>query len=332
MTRKTAVVICPGRGTYTKTELGYLGRYFPDKPLLARFDDTRTSLGQETLTALDGAPAYSVVRHTRGDNASGLIYGATLGDFRAIDREKVDVVAVTGNSMGWYSTLACGGALTAENGFAVVNTMGTLMQEALIGGQTLYPFVGEDWRNDPAQKAGLMAFFPAVDGQLLPQSPFDPQASPLSATVPVLVGATRDESTAMLCRSLILAERKIAQGQAPVYVYRVDWETPVLGGKLGSPHGIELPFVFDNIDTAEPLIGTGAERQALADAMSQTFAAFARTGNPATASIPDWPAYNLDNRATMVYGNQLDVLSDPDRARCNAWQTAQWVAPAEVLK
>ena len=185
---------------------------------------------------------------------------------------------------------------------------------------------------EAAQKAGLMAFFPAVDGQLLPQSPFDPQASPLSATVPVLVGATRDESTAMLCRSLILAERKIAQGQAPVYVYRVDWETPVLGGKLGSPHGIELPFVFDNIDTAEPLIGTGAERQALADAMSQTFAAFARTGNPATASVPDWPAYNLDNRATMIYGNQLDVLSDPDRARCNAWQTAQWVDPAEVLK
>jgi len=66
--------------------------------------------------------------------------------------------------------------------------------------------------------------------------------------------------------------------------------------------------------------------------MSQTFAAFARTGNPATASVPDWPAYNLDNRATMIYGNQLDVLSDPDRARCNAWQTAQWVDPAEVLK
>lgn len=157
MTRKTAVVICPGRGTYTKTELGYLGRNFADRALLGSFDATRTGLGQETLTALDGAAAYSVAKHTRGDNASGLIYACTLGDFHAINPEKIDVVAVTGNSMGWYSTLACGGALTAEAGFEVVNTMGTLMQDSLIGGQTLYPFVGEDWAPDAAKRAGLLA-------------------------------------------------------------------------------------------------------------------------------------------------------------------------------
>ena len=51
-----------------------------------------------------------------------LIYAATIGDFMAIDREQIEVVAVTGNSMGWYSALACGGALTAENGFLVANT------------------------------------------------------------------------------------------------------------------------------------------------------------------------------------------------------------------
>ena len=96
---KTAVVICPGRGTYTRTELGYLKRHFGDRALLAAFDRARDALGQETLTALDGAASYSVAKHTRGDNASALIYAATLGDFRAIDREKVDIVAVTGNSM-----------------------------------------------------------------------------------------------------------------------------------------------------------------------------------------------------------------------------------------
>ncbi len=157
MTRKTAVVICPGRGTYTKAELGYLARHFADRALLASFDATRAGLGQETLTALDGAATYSVAKHTRGDNASALIYAATLGDFRAIDAAKIDVVAVTGNSMGWYSTLACGGALTAEAGFEVVNTMGTLMQESLIGGQLIYPFLGEDWAPDAAKKAGLLA-------------------------------------------------------------------------------------------------------------------------------------------------------------------------------
>lgn len=150
-----AVVICPGRGTYTKTELGVLSRHFHDRALLARFDARRAALGLESLTALDGAASYSVARHTRGDNASALIYAATLADFRAL--RGVEVVAVTGNSMGWYSALACGGALDPEGGFEVVNTMGTLMQEALIGGQIIHPFVEEDWRPNPARKAALLA-------------------------------------------------------------------------------------------------------------------------------------------------------------------------------
>ena len=160
---KTAVVICPGRGTYTKTELGYLKHHFADRALLTAFDRTRAALGQETLSDLDGAASYSVAKHTRGDNASALIYAATLGDFRAI--EDVRVVAVTGNSMGWYSALACSGALTAEAGFEVVNTMGTLMQEAMIGGQMVHPCVGEDWIPDNARKAGLLAKVAEIDGR-----------------------------------------------------------------------------------------------------------------------------------------------------------------------
>ena len=152
---RTAVVICPGRGTYNKSELGTLARNFTDRDLLADFDARRVALGQETLTALDGAATYSVARHTRGDNASALIYAATLADFRAL--RDVEIVAVTGNSMGWYSALACAGALDATGGFEVVNTMGTLMQERLIGGQTVYPFVGEDWQPDIGRKSQLLA-------------------------------------------------------------------------------------------------------------------------------------------------------------------------------
>lgn len=140
----TAVVICPGRGTYNATELGYLGRHFPDSALLNAFDAQREALGQQTLSALDGAERFTLSKHTRGDNASGLIFAATYGDFAAI-REDVDIVAVTGNSMGWYSTLACAGALSPENGFHVANTMGTFMQEALIGGQLIFPWVDENW-------------------------------------------------------------------------------------------------------------------------------------------------------------------------------------------
>lgn len=153
----TAVVICPGRGTYNAGELGYLQRHFPDPALLARFDAQRRAQGQDTLSELDGAEKFSMARHTRGDNASGLIFAASYGDFLALDAAKVEVVAVTGNSMGWYSALACAGALSAEHGFTVANTMGTLMQAALIGGQTVYPWTDEDWRPDPARKASLLA-------------------------------------------------------------------------------------------------------------------------------------------------------------------------------
>lgn len=156
MTRRTAVVICPGRGTYNATELGYLGRHFPDAALLARFDAIRAAAGQESLAALDGAERFSLARHSRGDNASGLIYSATYGDFLALDRE-IEVVAVTGNSMGWYSALACAGAVTPENGFTIANTMGSLMQSALIGGQTVYPWMDEDWTPRPVRKAALLA-------------------------------------------------------------------------------------------------------------------------------------------------------------------------------
>lgn len=160
---RTAVVICPGRGTYTRTELGYLGRHFGDAALLAGFDAARVALGQETLAALDGATSYSVARHTRGDNASALIYAATLGDFRAL--RGIEVVAVTGNSMGWYSALACAGALTAEAGFEVVNTMGALMQEALIGGQLVHPHLGDDWIPNPGRKAELLTRVARIDAR-----------------------------------------------------------------------------------------------------------------------------------------------------------------------
>jgi len=158
----TAVVICPGRGTYNKAELGYLQRHFPDGALLEQFDEQRRASSQTTLSALDQAERFSIATHTRGDNASGLIFAATFGDFLSIDRETIDIVAVTGNSMGWYSALACAGALSPEMGFRVANMMGTLMQRAMIGGQLIYPFVGEDWRPQPARRAELLTIIDSI--------------------------------------------------------------------------------------------------------------------------------------------------------------------------
>lgn len=167
MTR-TAVVICPGRGTYNKPELGYLHRHHGNKlDMFRRFDTQRQQAGQEAITALDGAERFSVATYSRGDVASPLIYAASLADAKSLAGD-IEVVAVTGNSMGWYIALAVAGALSPENGFDVVNTMGTLMQQNLIGGQLVYPFASDDWRDDEGRKAQLLqdvSDIDAVDGQ-----------------------------------------------------------------------------------------------------------------------------------------------------------------------
>ncbi len=155
MTR-TAVLICPGRGTYNQAELGYLARYHGDKTaLLQGFDAIRKAEGQEAVTALDAADRFRASLHTRGDVASPLIYASALADAQSL-ADYIEVVAVTGNSMGWYIALAVAGALSADDGFRVVNTMGRLMHERGSGGQLVYPHVGPDWRPDPARKAELL--------------------------------------------------------------------------------------------------------------------------------------------------------------------------------
>ena len=53
--RKTAIVICPGRGTSHATERGTLSRHFPDAALLDCFESLRQAEGQDSLPAMDAA-------------------------------------------------------------------------------------------------------------------------------------------------------------------------------------------------------------------------------------------------------------------------------------
>ena len=163
MTKKTALVICPGRGTYNKDELGYLRRHHPDKrDLIAAVDEYRRGKSQTTVSDLDNREKYTLAEHTRGDNASPLIFTCSYADFLSIDRDKFDIVAVTGNSMGWYIALACGGAASPENALHILNTTGTMMQENLIGGQMIYSLVDENWRAIPGRREALMALITKI--------------------------------------------------------------------------------------------------------------------------------------------------------------------------
>lgn len=146
MTKKTAVVICPGRGTYNKTELGYLHQFHRNKSdFIESIDNYRLKQDQPSIWELDGRTEYSSKEHIPGENSAALIYACSYGDFLDIDQSKIDIVAVTGNSMGWYLACVCAGALSVDNGTHVINTMGSQMRDNIIGGQIIYPEVDENW-------------------------------------------------------------------------------------------------------------------------------------------------------------------------------------------
>jgi para-nitrobenzyl esterase len=108
------------------------------------------------------------------------------------------------------------------------------------------------------------------------------------------------------------AERKAALGKAPVYMYLFAWRSPVRDGRLRSMHTMDIPFVYDNVDVAKVELGTGADRYGLADKMSNAWVAFARSGNPNHKGLPNWAAFNADQRATMIFNTpESKVVSDP---------------------
>ena len=110
---------------------------------------------------------------------------------------------------------------------------------------------------------------------------------------------------------------KSRQGGAPVYMYMFAWESPVLDGILRSTHCMEIPFVFNNADVHASMTGGGTGAMKLADVMSQSWINFARTGNPNTEELPEWPTYNCSEGATMLFNNECEVRYNHDRELIN---------------
>jgi para-nitrobenzyl esterase len=125
----------------------------------------------------------------------------------------------------------------------------------------------------------------------------------------------------MRMNSIRLAERKFAQGRAPVYMYLFAWKSPALDGKLRAPHTVEIPFVFDNTDIPVSMTKGGPEVKALAGRTSDAWIRFARSGNPNHKGLPDWPAYTTQQRATMVFDTTSKVVNDPGPQARKLWSS-----------
>jgi len=210
---------------------------------------------------------------------------------------------------------------------------------------------------------------PVVDGGSLPRHPFDPDASPISAHIPFMVGTNKDEARLLIGRyfdltwdalpetlakysekmgkldlkdviamyrrvypdysasdvffaattdsrdwrpAVVEIERRAAlpKGSAPTYSYQLDWGSPVRP-ELKACHGLDVPFLFDNVAISHNLVGEGPDAYWMAEQVSEAYIAFARTGDPNNPKLPHWPAYDLANRATMVFDKVSKVVNDP---------------------
>ena len=138
---------------------------------------------------------------------------------------------------------------------------------------------------------------PVVDGDVIPAQPDSQQALALSADIPVIIGTTFHEFTRdredPIFRPLALAQAQArsAAGCAPVYLYRFDWESPVLDGALGSTHCMDLPFVFDNVELHRTLTGGRSEDIELGHRVSRLWSSFAASGKPSADGMPEWEPY-----------------------------------------
>lgn len=135
--------------------------------------------------------------------------------------------------------------------------------------------------------------------------------------------------------SIKAAERKAAQGGAPVYMYMLtyqsEWPIPGTNFKLGSAHATDLLYTFNNIypegqwppqgkATMYQMEGQRPERFQVAKNMSGLFTGFAKTSRPSAEGVPEWPAYTAERRATMQIDAVCHVVDDPFAPERAMWQ------------
>lgn len=144
-----------------------------------------------------------------------------------------------------------------------------------------------------------------------------PDASPDDLWNAVLTDAT------FRIPSIRLIEALSSQS-APRWQYLFSWATTAFGGVVKSCHALEIPFVFGVLDApganlflGEPI---GDDLRELSAVIQDSWLAFARTGDPNTDSLPDWPAWNPEDRPAMRLDLTRELLHDPMGDERRLWE------------
>lgn len=105
---------------------------------------------------------------------------------------------------------------------------------------------------------------------------------------------------------------------SPAYLYHFTRALRAMG-KFGATHGMEIGYIFG---TAQPWILRSRVDSELATAMRACWVQFARTGNPNSEGLPEWPRYTTSSDAHMVFGDTLAAgknLREPQLDVLEAW-------------
>lgn len=119
--------------------------------------------------------------------------------------------------------------------------------------------------------------------------------------------------------SLRVAEALSARVATRNYLF--NWPSPQFGGLLGACHGLELPFVFGNMDgPLGKLAGTGDDALRLSQAMQDDWIAFARHGE-----VGHWPLFDAAERLAVTFDVNVAVETSPQDEERTAY--LDYIAP-----
>lgn len=114
-------------------------------------------------------------------------------------------------------------------------------------------------------------------------------------------------------------ELKAAQPGAPAYYYLWEWPVKAYNGQFGAVHGVDVGAAVH--DYRGPINDIGnREGKLMVERFAAVWTGFAKTGVPNSALTPEWPAYDLDQRATMIFDLDTRVGNDYRREFRLLWQ------------
>ena len=115
----------------------------------------------------------------------------------------------------------------------------------------------------------------------------------------------------------------LAQLGVPVWRYLFSWRPPLIGSQIGSGHGMELPFMFGTLKDGmfRRTLGISDSARRLSRRMRDAWTSFARAGAPGHSRLPEWPAYDTSERATLEWTREPALIRAPFAAESAFWRT-----------